>query len=272
MVATPPKTVPPAPPATAGARRPAPSVPAAAQPAADDDGEVVGRSPLDRTIEATVAGAPQSATGVSYVVRLLLPEGDKRLVEIGIEPVRVGSGLDEIGLAGDPRARPGEGSLRVEDGRLWIDVEPDSAGVYRRIDGEETLTPGDVVLIGDVAAVFQSVPSSPPLDADGQVLGGAAATPCARLVFLRRDGSHGPAHDLPSGRTILGRTDGHLNFPQDSRLSRRHARFHATEEKVTIEDLDSRNGTYLRVRGRHRLDVGDALRVGSAGVQIRGRS
>jgi pSer/pThr/pTyr-binding forkhead associated (FHA) protein len=38
---------------------------------------------------------------------------------------------------------------------------------------------------------------------------------------------------------------------------------------VTVEDLDSRNGTYVRVRGRRRLSVGDALRVGSAGLQIR---
>ena len=35
---------------------------------------------------------------------------------------------------------------------------------------------------------------------------------------------------LPAGKTILGRTDGHLNFPNDSRLSRRHARFFASDK------------------------------------------
>jgi hypothetical protein len=205
----------------------------------------------------------------AFVLRLLLPEGDKRLVEMGDRPVKLGSGLDEVGLPGDPRVRPSEATLEIVDGQLWIDVAPDACGVYRRVDGEEPLHDGDVVLVGDIAARFSAVPEAVPVSGDTQVLGGAAGNPCGRLTFLRRDGSAGPVHDLPQGKTILGRTDGHLNFPSDSRLSRRHARFFASPERVTIEDLDSRNGTYLRLRGRRRLESGDALRVGSAGLQIR---
>ena len=207
----------------------------------------------------------------TYIVRLLLPEGDKRVIEIGTEPVRLGSGLDEVGLAGDPRVGPGEATRTVHEGRLWLAVIPASCGVFRRIESEEPLQEGDVVLFGDIAAQFCAAPAHAEVAAEPHVLGGAMGTPCGRLVFLRRDGSPGPAHDLPPGKTIVGRTDGHINFPTDSRLSRRHARFNATESSVTVEDLDSRNGTYLRVRGRRRVDVGDALRVGSAGVQIRSR-
>ncbi|MCE9634998.1 MAG: FHA domain-containing protein [Planctomycetes bacterium] len=214
---------------------------------------------------AVRGGAPEP----TYLVRLLLPEGDKRAIEVGGDPVKIGSGLDEIGLAGDPRIRAGEGTLVVTDGRLWLDVDPASTGIYRRLDGEEELADGDVVLIGEIAAAYQATPAAPALAPDAQVLGGASGSPCGRLVFLRRDGSNGPVHDLPHGKTILGRTDGHLNFPADTRLSRRHARFYAADGKVTVEDLDSRNGTYLRVRARRRLDTGDALRIGSAGVQIR---
>lgn len=245
----------------------------------DDTGEPrIGATREDdipgaRTLAAPPAEAPRQAPGgVTFVVRLLLPEGDKRLIEIAADPVKVGSGLDEVGLAGDPRARPGEATLSVMDGKLVLDVDSASTAVYRRIDGEETLEDGDVVLFGDVAAEFRKIVPAPALRADVHVLGGGANSPCGRLAFLRRDGTSGPLHDLPAGKTIVGRTDGHLNFPQDSRLSRRHARFTATEEKVTVEDLDSRNGTYVRVRRRRRLEVGDALRVGSAGVQIRGRN
>ena len=110
------------------------------------------------------------------------------------------------------------------------------------------------------------------MDTDRHVLGGSANTPCGRLVFLRRDGSPGPVHDLPAGKTILGRTDGHLNFPNDSRLSRRHARFFASDKAVTVEDLGSRNGTYVRIREKLTLDVGDALRIGAAGLQVRERA
>ena len=204
-----------------------------------------------------------------FLIRLLLPDGDRRSVPVADQSVIVGSGLDEVGLTGDPKIGPSEGRVFCEDGDLFLEPADGACGIFRRIVAEEDLALGDVVLIGDIAARFVPVDPGPAVDGSRQVLGGGANTACGRLTFLRRDGSDGPIHDLPAGKTIVGRTDGHLNFPQDSRLSRRHARFFASDQVVTIEDLDSRNGTYLRVRKRTRLRVGDALRVGSAGIQIR---
>ena len=214
---------------------------------------------------------PEAQSDTRWVARLLLPEGDRRSVEIGTRGVMLGSGLDELGLPGDPRASGGEARLVVSDGRLYIEPSRESVNVYRRIDREHRLREGDVVLIGDVAAAFVQV--DPPAAVDGarQVVGGSSNAPCGRLVFLRRDGSPGPVHDLPAGKTVLGRTDGHLNFPNDARLSRRHALFFASDQGVTLEDMESRNGTYLRVRERQELRADDALRVGSAGVQIRAK-
>ncbi len=210
--------------------------------------------------------------GVCFAVRLLLPDGDRRTIEIGSQSVPLGAGLDHLGVTGDPRVADLEGYMRVEGDKLIVEPAADASGVYRRLRGEEALEFGDVVLMGDVAAQFEAVPEAPPVESDKRVLGGSANTPCGRLVFLRRDGTPGPLHDLPAGKTIVGRTDGHLNFPNDSRLSRRHARFFASDKQVTIEDLGSRNGTYVRVRGKSVIDVGDALRVGSAGLQVRERT
>ena len=214
---------------------------------------------------------PSGTTGTRFVARLLLPEGDRRSVEVGKRPVVLGSGLDELGLAGDPRLGPAEAELYVNEGRLFIEPAAKSANVYKRIDREMKLKDGDVVLIGDIAAMFVS--AGPPGAVDGarQVLGGSANAPCGKIVFLRRDGSPGPSHDLPAGKTVLGRTDGHMNFPNDSRLSRRHALFFASDQGVTLEDMESRNGTYLRVRERTELRPEDALRIGSAGLQIRAK-
>jgi hypothetical protein len=208
---------------------------------------------------------------VRYVVRLLLPEGERRSFEVGRKPITLGSGLDEVGLTGDPRVSEGEASLYVSDGRLWIDPEEDSRNVYVRMRDEEELHDGDVVLMGDIAAAFSPLEPVAVADGAGHALGGSANAACGRLRFLRRDGSDGPIHDLPAGKTVVGRTDGHLNFPHDTRLSRRHVRFFASEGGVSVEDLDSRNGTYLRLRTRTALSVGDSLRVGSSGIQIRDR-
>jgi len=204
-----------------------------------------------------------------FIIRLLLPDGDRKSIPVADEPVTIGSGLDEVGLTGDPKLGKGEARVFCEDGELFIEPAEEASGIFRRILAEEELGRGDVVLIGDIAARFEPVDAGTPVDGSVQVLGGGANTACGRVSFLRRDGTDGPIHDLPAGKTIVGRTDGHLNFPLDSRLSRRHVRFFASDQGVTIEDLDSRNGTYIRVRRRMRLRLGDALRVGSAGIQIR---
>ncbi len=214
-------------------------------------------------------GAP---TTTKFTARLLLPDGDRRSLELTDATQLLGSGLDDLGVTGDPRIGSGEATLTVEDGDLYLTPKPDARGIYRRLRGEETLSPGDVVLMGDIAARYEPLEPLAPIDDGQQVLGGGANSPVGRLVFLRRDGTDGPVHDLPAGKTIIGRTDGHLNFPHDGRLSRRHARFFGSERGVTIEDLGSRNGTYLRLWRRERLDIGDALRVGSAGLQVKSRS
>lgn len=225
-----------------------------------------------KTSTDTETSDVESSDAVRYIVRLLLPDGDRRSVEIGTTPIPLGSGLDELGLTGDPRVGSCEAHLQVDGDTLYVNPESDAQSIYRRLRAEETLSDGDVVLMGDVAAKFEHVPPGNAVDGATQVLGGSANTPIGRLIFLRRDGSDGPLHDLPAGKTVVGRTDGHLNFPKDSRLSRRHARFYATEVGVSLEDLGSRNGTYLRVRRRTPLQPGDALRVGSAGVKVRGQS
>jgi hypothetical protein len=253
---------------------PAPAAPAEPAPAAPAPApsSVSARSAAPAPPAEPSTGPTSGVEGPAWAVRLLLPEGDRRKFEVGRRPVVLGSGLDEVGLAGDPRVGSSEAVLFVEDGKLWVEPREGALGVYLRVRGEQLLEAGDCVLVGDIAAEFRAVDPGPAVDGARQVLGGGANAACGRLVFLRRDGTPGPVHDLPAGNTVLGRTDGHLNFPQDSRLSRRHARFFASDRGVTVEDLDSRNGTYLRVRRRVQLAHGDALRVGSAGVQVRGEA
>ena len=74
------------------------------------------------------------------------------------------------------------------------------------------------------------------------------------------------------GETILGRAlDATIRFDVPG-VSRRHARINVSGSDVSVEDLGSQNGTYVRgekINGRAALADGDELRLGPVAVFIR---
>jgi len=226
---------------------------------------VKGPAPSPPEPTGEVDGTPERR----FLLRLLVAEVGPSNVEVGATPVTLGSGEHDVGERDDPCVAEAEAKLFVVAGDLFLEPTAGAHGVYVRIRDEAQLEDGDVILLGYVAAEFSSLPAPPPVDGTRRVIGGTAASPCARLTFLRRDGTPGPIHDVPAGKTILGRTGGHMNFPDDSRLSRQHACLVASDNGVRVEDMDSRNGTFLRVRKTIRLEPGDSLRIGQAGLIVR---
>lgn len=77
---------------------------------------------------------------------------------------------------------------------------------------------------------------------------------------------------LSEGENIIGRTSGALVRISSSRVSRRHARIVVTGGRAVLEDLGSKNGTYVRGRKIHRpvdLSDGDEICFGRDVVVFR---
>lgn len=85
-----------------------------------------------------------------------------------------------------------------------------------------------------------------------------------RLVITSWDGEK-RTFELTGERVTLGRSIANqLSFPEEKALSRRHAAFEREGERWIVEDLASRNGTFvneLPVAGKHPLSDGDRLRI-----------
>ena len=81
-------------------------------------------------------------------------------------------------------------------------------------------------------------------------------------------------HEIPlrEGITVIGRAeDADLRIPLPS-VSRRHARIVVTGLRATLEDLDSRHGSWrgtTRLQGVAPLAQGDEIRLGSAVLEYR---
>jgi DNA-binding winged helix-turn-helix (wHTH) protein len=77
---------------------------------------------------------------------------------------------------------------------------------------------------------------------------------------------------LASGETILGRDPGAAVPLDDPSVSRRHARILVSDGGATLEDLGSKNGTFLnekRVESAEPLADEDRVRVGSVSLTLR---
>jgi pSer/pThr/pTyr-binding forkhead associated (FHA) protein/DNA-directed RNA polymerase subunit RPC12/RpoP len=90
----------------------------------------------------------------------------------------------------------------------------------------------------------------------------AAAAPALRVTVVRHDGATGPSFALDRAQAICGRSEVDIRLADDATVSPRHLKFTCGDGTVAVEDLGTVNGTFLRLRGPHRLAIGEELRVG----------
>jgi hypothetical protein len=81
-------------------------------------------------------------------------------------------------------------------------------------------------------------------------------------------------HEVPleEGENILGRDPGTRGSIPDASISRRHARITIRGDAATLEDLESKNGTWIgadRVTAPSPLSDGDAIRLGLVRLTFR---
>jgi DNA-binding winged helix-turn-helix (wHTH) protein len=104
----------------------------------------------------------------------------------------------------------------------------------------------------------------------GEAVDASEPTAPARSSFcwLVKDGRRIP---LQPGENILGRDEQYVQFDSPT-ISRRHARICIADTTAAIEDLGSKNGTFVRgerVSTQVQLTDGDEIRIGSVACRFR---
>jgi pSer/pThr/pTyr-binding forkhead associated (FHA) protein len=84
----------------------------------------------------------------------------------------------------------------------------------------------------------------------------------ARLIAILKDGSDGRVYPLAAEQSDIGRSEGDVILPDDPYLSPRHARLKSRGGNFVLSDLDSVNGTYIRIREPVELADGDMILIG----------
>ena len=167
--------------------------------------------------------------------------------------------------------RPKPVSKQALQDRLWPDTFVAEVSLARLISdlrravGDEAGEPRLIRTVHRFGYAFAGEVES--LAGARAAYGGSSGASCW-LVWRDRD------YPLAEGDNLLGRGEDCLLALPSGKVSRRHARIRVARGEAVLEDLGSKNGSYVddrRVSGPTPLADGDEIRLGSALVVFRVR-
>jgi pSer/pThr/pTyr-binding forkhead associated (FHA) protein len=164
----------------------------------------------------------------------------------------------------DPFVSPKHANFFYRDSKLVVRDEGSLNGVYIRVRGTVDVAPSDTFLAGEQLFRLEATPrASDGQDPDGTYFYSSPKHPSPfRLTQVLQGGSAGMTVCARGTSLQIGREGGDLNFPVDLYMSGSHCRLEEHAGKFTLTDLNSRNGTYVRIKGERELTHGDYLFIG----------
>ena len=187
----------------------------------------------------------------------------------GVDHV-AGRGDCAISFPDDPYLSPVHANFRYADGQLTVRDEGSLNGVFVRISGTVPLEAGATILVGEQvlsAAPARGFDDQP--DADGTYYS-ASMIRTAKLEIVQqlRGGSSGWVFRPDRDEVTIGREGNDINFPEDPFISGRHASLQLQQGMLSVTDLGSRNGTFIRVTGDRVLKHGDYVFLGQQLLRV----
>jgi pSer/pThr/pTyr-binding forkhead associated (FHA) protein len=167
----------------------------------------------------------------------------------------------------DPHMAARHARILFRNGQYVVQPLEVRNGVYVRIRQPVELYDGDQFLIGKQVLRFE-VPFEvektlrPAVEHGVVFFGTPVLPPWGRLRQLTAAGTSRDIYHLTRSEVTLGREQGDIVFGDDEFLSRRHAQLHYISNRVTLVDLGSSNGSFVRLRSQHLLTLGEQIRIG----------
>jgi pSer/pThr/pTyr-binding forkhead associated (FHA) protein len=171
----------------------------------------------------------------------------------------------------DPFLSPTHANFFYRDGGLVVRDEGSVNGVYIRIRGTINLTASDRFLVGEQLLEVEAITDESKFDEPSEDGTYYFASPRRqarfRIVQHLRGGDTGLAYRAQTDGVSIGREGNDINFPDDPFISGHHAQVRFGD-RLLLTDLDSKNGTFVRVRDERPLKHGDYVFLGQQLLRV----
>jgi pSer/pThr/pTyr-binding forkhead associated (FHA) protein len=165
---------------------------------------------------------------------------------------------------------PRHATFVYRDNILYLRDEQSHNGTFLRIRESRQAEHGDEIMIGDqlLRVEVLNLRREYPMSEDTLMYISPPKDYKFRVVQVLRGGRPGDAFCSVNNDVLIGREGCDMNFPDDRHMSRKHVRLTWRDGKVEIEDMNSKNGTFVRIRGEERLYHGDYVHFGSELMRV----
>jgi pSer/pThr/pTyr-binding forkhead associated (FHA) protein len=172
----------------------------------------------------------------------------------------------------DPYVSPTHCQFGFFGQQLKVTDQGSLNGVYVRLRAELELQGDEHVRIGRQLFRFEyldkpSLHLATTAGDDSKFWGSPTPAAFARLVQILDDGRMGEVRLLCGDKTQIGREQGEILLPTDGFVSGKHCVFTNQGGRVTLTDVGSSNGTYVRIRDGD-VGHGDFLLVGNQMLRV----
>jgi pSer/pThr/pTyr-binding forkhead associated (FHA) protein len=171
----------------------------------------------------------------------------------------------------DPFLSPTHANFFYRSQQLVVRDEGSVNGVFIRIRGSTDVRFDARFLVGEQVLEVQAALGNDgdrPAD-DGTYFFASPRRPSnMRVVQALRGGDTGLAYRAPSDVVSVGREGNDINFPDDPFISGHHAQITFEGGRVVLTDLNSKNGTFLRIGHEQVLKHGDYVFMGQQLLRV----
>lgn len=159
---------------------------------------------------------------------------------------------------------PKHANFVYEDGNLVVRDEKSINGVFIGLRGSTPVQPGVVFMAGEQLFRVEDVAAyddNP--EADGTYFFASPRVESNfRVVQVLEGGGDGMIVHAKDNAVVVGREGCDMNFPNDPYISGQHVKVELSGGTLNVVDLDSKNGTYIRIQGSCELSHGDYIFLG----------
>ena len=213
-------------------------------------------------------GGSKEPAAARFQLEVIDGKGAKQAEYPLLDSLTIGRSQGDITFPADLHMAPLNARVFIDDGQLFVqDLSHSAESIFIRVAAGYTLQNDDLVLMGHQVFKFREVSGAMSAAVErGATLGEvnqALQEAAAELIQASPKGGAPVRCPLALSEVYLGRTKGTYTFPEDKLMSRAHARILQRAEDFILEDLGSRNGTFVKVHGTAPLVVNGMILLGN---------